>query len=111
MKSLFALLLTCTLVIADPVLQNFGVWGEIKPAEKTAIYAGWTNGFFLGAHDQRAKEFYTCLTQISMNQAIAMIDKYYQQHPERWSSNLGAAILLAMTVSGGPCEGKNPLSN
>ncbi|MGD1068815.1 MAG: hypothetical protein ABSB15_01635 [Bryobacteraceae bacterium] len=111
MKPIWVLILGCSLLGADPVLQKFSLWGDIKAAEKSATYAGWTNGFFTADHDERAKEFYTCLSRMSNDQALATIDKHYRDHPERWSNNLGSEIFQAVTVSGGPCEGKNPLSN
>jgi hypothetical protein len=42
------------------------------------------------------------------DQAVAMIDKYYDDHPERWSNDLGDGIVQALTVAGGPCSGKAP---
>ena len=47
-------------------------------------------------------------TALSTRQAIAMIDKQYKDHPERWSRFLGDEIIAALTVSGGPCEGAGP---
>jgi hypothetical protein len=42
-------------------------------------------------------------------QAIAMIGKRYQDHPELWAHPLGEQILDALTVERGPCQGKSPL--
>jgi hypothetical protein len=53
----------------------------------------------------------TCLEGIPVDQAVAMIDKYYKDHPEKWSQVLTVEILEAVTISGGPCEGKNFLSS
>jgi hypothetical protein len=37
-----------------------------------------------------------------------MIDKYYEENPEKWNIPIGDAILEALTVKGGPCEGMLP---
>jgi len=37
------------------------------------------------------------------DQAIAMIDKYYQDHPERWTIPLGQALVEALMIENGPC--------
>jgi hypothetical protein len=37
-----------------------------------------------------------------------MIDKYYDDHPEKWSDNLSDEIVQVLTVAGGPCSGKTP---
>ncbi|HEV2577121.1 MAG TPA: hypothetical protein VGU25_07915 [Acidobacteriaceae bacterium] len=50
-----------------------------------------------------------CITKnIPMKQAIAMIDKYYKDHPQRWSTLLAFGILEALTVKDGPCPELNP---
>jgi len=94
-----------------PSLTKILALGRYQASRKIRRVCRMDQRIFLADHDERAKDFYTCLNKISNNQSIAMIDKYYQQHPERLSNNLGSEILLAMTASGGPCEGKNPLSN
>lgn len=45
--------------------------------------------------------------EVSSEQAIAMIDKYYHQNPEKWSIGIGDAIIEALSVKGSPCETKN----
>lgn len=108
-KLILATLLVCTSVNADPVLHKFELWGTMKsPLEKLIFYQGWTNGF-LAARGPRGLELATCLDGLSGEQAVAMIDKRYKNHPEQWSRPIGEQVLQALTVEGGPCEGKNPL--
>ena len=97
---------------ADPVLHRFEIWGgnatrATTNAEKLLLYVGWTNGFFM-ARDDRVAGLLACLQHVDYNQAIAMIDKHYKDHPERWTRDFGRELLNALTVAGGPCEGKNP---
>jgi hypothetical protein len=47
---------------------------------------------------------------IDYNQAIAMIDKYYKDHPERWARDFGRELLNALTIVGGPCVGEESVS-
>jgi hypothetical protein len=56
-------------------------------------------------------EFANCLEEISRDQAIAMIDKAYIDHPEKWSNPLGGEIVMALSFEGGPCQRMNPFSN
>jgi hypothetical protein len=104
-----AIVLFCELLDADPVVHTFKLWGTTKPIERMSLYWGWTNGF-LQARGERAVGLADCLDRISTDQALAMIDKHYKDHPEKWSRPLGAQMLEALTVAGGPCEGKNPLA-
>ena len=104
---LLVTLLACASVHADPVLHKFQYWGTLKPPDKLNFFNGWTNGFF--AARPKGAAFAACLGDIPYEQSIAMIDKYYKDHPEHWSNAIGAAMLEALTVEGGPCEGKNPL--
>lgn len=101
-------LLTCAPASANAVLHKFQLWGTMKPVEKLIFYQGWTNGF-LAARGPRGAELATCLEGLSGEQALAMIDKQYNDHPERWSHAIGEGMLQALTAEGGPCEGKNPL--
>jgi hypothetical protein len=74
--------------------------------EKLTLYTGWTNGFTYG-RGEGALELANCLEEMGADQALGMIDKYYQDHPERWSQPLAGEILRALTVNGGPCQGKD----
>src|SRR5580692_9033726 len=106
-----AILLACAVSHADPVVHKFELWGKITNSEKIHLYFGWTNGFFQ-SRGPRAKELLTCLEKMPTTQAMAMIDKHYNDHPELWSHPIGEQILDAMTAEGegGPCQGKNPLA-
>jgi hypothetical protein len=108
LRCMLAILFFSTVLSADPVMHKFELWGKAGGLGKTSMYAGWTNGFFL-ARGAKAIGFANCLSEISTEQAVAMIEKYYKDHPERWSHGLGEEILLALTVNGGPCQGQNPL--
>lgn len=98
----------CKSLGADPVLHKFQLWGTMDRVDKLNFYLGWTNGF-LAARGQRGLDLANCLETLDNEQAIAMIDKQYKEHPERWSRPIGDQILQALTIEGGPCEGKNPL--
>jgi hypothetical protein len=89
-------------------VHKFQLWGTMKPLEKLIFYQGWTNGFF-AARGQIGLELATCLDKVDSDQAIAMIDKRYKDHPEKWSHPITQQLLEALTVKGGPCEGENPL--
>jgi len=102
----------------EPVLHRFGAWGSITEKDpnyasllKPWIYFGWTNGFLQGRQPSEAAhymELHDCLERMGVEQAVAMIDKYYKDHPEKWDRALGVQMLEALTVAAGPCEGKNP---
>ena len=98
-----------------PWVHRFSFWEELKldKNEKTILLQGVLNGFFVGASggfcrdNSRALPFLTssCFERITVEQAIAMVDKYYKDHPEQWNLPLGDGIIRAITVKGGPCEG------
>lgn len=91
------------------VVHKFELWRSAKrTVEKLFLYWGWTNGFLQGG-DESVMALGVCLDAISDLQTAAIIDRYFQAHPEKWALPLGDQILEAMTVAGGPCEGKNPL--
>jgi hypothetical protein len=103
----------------DSILVSFSAWGDLTTADpqhaatdRGWIYIGWTNGFFQSYPSgelSRYTELHGCLSKMGLVQALAMIDKYYKDHPEKWDHALGEQMLEALTVAGGPCEGKNPL--
>jgi hypothetical protein len=105
-KFFAGVLFLTALLSADPVVHKFSLWDIGDKTRKQQLYWGWTNGFLQGRGDG-ADELDTCLSKMSIEQAVAMIDKYYKDHPERWSRAFGDEVLEALTVDGGPCEGKN----
>ncbi len=115
MKSLKSLIVVLAILIAsgllhgNPVIHKFEFWGKGAKLDKLNLYVGWTNGFFQ-ARGARGLELADCLDGMTTEQAIAMIDKRFNDHPELWSHPLGEQILDALTVDGGPCQGKNPLT-
>jgi hypothetical protein len=96
----------------ESLLHSFKLWGLMaSPVEKLDIYVGFTNGFFFGP---RSPKFVTLLNCVEKNipsaQAIAMIDKYYKENPQRWGMPLGQEVVAALTVKDGPCPGIDPWS-
>jgi hypothetical protein len=88
------------------VVHKFDIWAGIRTNrkntldEKIALYIGWLNG--IAGHETVAP-LISCIGGIPIPQAIAMIDKFYNDHPEEWSKYLTEGILDAWTVPGGPC--------
>lgn len=107
-KLVLMVLIVCGSIKADPVVQKFQAWGTLSPNAKVAFYTGWTNGFLLFKGAQGV-ELEKCLAPMSYEHAVAMIEKYYTDHPEQWSQWISPMILQALTVKGGPCEGQYPL--
>ena len=111
-----ALAILAALIPADaaPAVHAFRVWGlksdtqKLSYDEKLSMYIGWTNGYFSGRGAQAFPLRFCTENNIPYIQAIAMIDKYYDEHPEKWSSDLSDEIVQALTVAGGPCSGKAP---
>ena len=95
----------CTCLAADntPYIHEFSVWGTLPTlSDKTRFLVGVTNGYFL--HRPEAKVFYGCLSDnVGYEQAVAMVDKYYKDHPEKWNAVAGEQVIAALTVEGGPC--------
>jgi hypothetical protein len=108
LKTIAVLLVACGVLNADPVVHKFEIWGTAGEEQKLYLFTGWSNGFIQARPN--AGDFATCLKGMSTEQAMAMIDKYYRAHPERWSRFFGGEVLEALTVNAGPCEGKNPLA-
>lgn len=109
-------IITCVILVSAPlraeyVFHNFVVWGQLKEVEKLFFYTGWKNGFFQGRGTARGLELAECLENIKTSQAIAMIDKTYKDHPEKWSHPFGEQVIAALTVDGGPCQGMDPFSD
>lgn len=109
-----AFLATPMLGGAAPAVHTFMVWGMKSDTqkqsyeEKLAMYIGWSNGYFSGS-GASAFPLRSCIeNNIPYGQAIAMIDKYHDDHPEKWNNDLSDEIVQALTVAGGPCSGKAP---
>ena len=107
-------ILATSTAAAAPAVHTFRVWGmksdtqELSYAEKFAMYVGWSNGYF-STRGAQAFPLRSCIEDnIPYDQAIAMIDKYHEEHPERWSNDLSEEIVYALTVARGPCSGKAP---
>jgi hypothetical protein len=109
MKLRWLIMLVAYVLGASPVIHKFIIWKVMNEHEKAVIYGGWTNGFLQG-RDASAAPLATCLEAMGREQAIATIDKYFKEHPERWSRLFGEQVLEALTAEGGPCEGKKPIN-
>jgi len=73
------------------------------------FYNGFTNGFFAGPRSPAFLSLADCIDEnVSYEQAIAMIDKYYKANPEKWNIPIGNGLIFALTVKDGPCAGKSP---
>jgi len=115
MFTIALVILTTPMLAAEyPVVHAFRVWGtksdtqKVTYEEKFSMYIGWSNGYF-SVRGAQAFPLRLCIEDnIPYSQAIAMIDKYHDDHPEKWSSDLSDQIVQALTVAGGPCSGKAP---
>lgn len=94
----------------NTIFQQFSLWGSSPETDRLYLYAGFTNGYFAAPAKETAKKRLSdCIIKnIPTKQAIAMIDKYYKDNPQRWSTLLAFGILEALTVKDGPCPGLNP---
>ena len=111
LASMCAALLFLSPLRADSVIHKFEMWGsDTTPTLKLFLYWGWSNGFFQGRGKPGAK-LLACVEALSYNQAIAMIDKRYKEHPEFWSRPIGEQILNTLTDAGAPCAGMNPFDS
>lgn len=98
---------------AAPVFVKFEVWGRTdQPDVKGALYVGWINGFTLAGTaafgTPKMMALSNCLEDLSWEQIIAVIDKYYKENPEKWHEPLSIQLLQALTTKGAPCAGKSP---
>lgn len=93
-----------------PFLHPFEIWGTLTTTdEKLELLIGITNGLFTGGSTQ-SMHLLKCLdANVSYEQAIAMIDKYYKENPELWHEPVSYEVISALTVAKGPCEGLNPM--
>lgn len=96
-----------------PTLHRFRLWNTFDSTQKLTFFAGFTNGLVTGAgikqctdNKQSGQALLECIIvnkELSTDQAMAMIDKYYKENPEKWNIPIGDAIVEALTVKGGPC--------
>ncbi len=108
LASLLAVLTLGTTLLADFVVHSFSLWGATPTYEaKRVLLVGWSNGFLYGRKDSSMALTY-CLNELPHPQIIAMVDKYYKDHPEKWSLNFGEQMLNTVTIPGGSCAGKMP---
>lgn len=99
-----------------PRVHKFQLWGTLgTEVDKINFFTGFTNGLFASGvnvlecngNQPTKKPMYECILfskDLELHQAIAMIDKYYKENPEKWGDPIGFAIRDALTVKGGPCE-------
>ena len=102
--------------------QQFESWGILKDNAELKLWfmTGFTNGLVTGAEatiqaahgtaprfDDAFTSLFKCIlygTSWSFNQAVALTDKYYTEHPEDWHLLMGQGIIKALTVKGSPCD-------
>jgi hypothetical protein len=89
---------------SDPVTHKFEAWGKFSDAERLIFLYGFTNGFVAWGPTDLAAPLGKCMGHMSGPQAVAMIDKYYRDHPERWDVPIAVELVHALAVKGGPCE-------
>ncbi len=96
----------------NKVFFSFGAWQKLhNDSDKSFMYIGFVNGFFAGDRSVRYDSLAKCIERhISPDQAIAMIDKYSTDNPQRWSVPLPMGVAEALTVKDGPCPGLNPFN-
>jgi hypothetical protein len=89
-----AVLVASALADAASAVHTFRVWGtesatqKSTSGEKLSMYVVWSNGYFSGRGAQ-AFPLRSCIEDnIPYDQAIAMIGRYYDDHPEKWSNDL-----------------------
>lgn len=98
--------------IVEP-FYPFSFWGKLSKETtprmfKVVFFIGYANGF-AAAGGSVSSAYGVCVfssSKIPGLQMIDMIDKYYKDHPEKWSIRIDEAIMNALTVKGSPCEGK-----
>jgi hypothetical protein len=95
---------------SEPVMHQFSLWGTLETQnDKLSLYWGFTNGFFAGPRSPLFIALANCIeAHIKSSQALAMIDKYYKDNPQRWNIPLGIGVVEALTVRDGPCANKSP---
>jgi len=94
------------------VFAYFGSWKDIPTqGERAFLYTGFVNGFFAGERSRNYDALARCIEKnMSVDQAVAMIDKYSADNPQRWNVPLPMGIAESLTVKDGPCPGLNPLN-
>jgi hypothetical protein len=108
-RVLLMLLACCVTASANGLMLEFRMWGNSQTIpDKIPLFVGWFNGFSMAGARNGVGPLMDCLADIPLVQTVAMVDKYYKDHPEKWSEFLGDAFIEALTVKGSPCEGKWP---
>jgi hypothetical protein len=111
-----AILICCSLPVlaqntvpeVHHVFHTFGAWKTLP--QKEFFYVGFINGFLAGDRSVKYDNLAMCIEKnLSIDQAVAMIDKYSRDNPERWNIPFPMGVAEALTVKNGPCSGLNPL--
>ena len=92
-------------------LHYFHAWHTLpSQSDKEWVYMGFVNGFIVGDRPTAYDKFAQCVDRnISAEQAVAMIDKYSTDNPQRWKIPLAVGMVEALTVKDGPCPNLNPI--
>jgi hypothetical protein len=91
--------------LPSPLIQQFDVWGTLKPDSKLAFYSGWANGLFTTTKDPGTLALGRCLEKLSFQQILPMVDKRLADHREGLHNPISTELVEAVTVTGSPCEG------
>ncbi len=97
-----------------PRTHKFQLWATMDENDKENFFLGFTNGLLASGvtvlqcdgNQPARRAMYKCVLyskDLELHQAIAMINKYYKENPEKWGDPIGIAIVDALTVDGGPC--------
>jgi hypothetical protein len=88
---------------------SFNAWKGTPASDRGFLYIGFLNGFVTGARSSAYDNLARCIDKnVTAEQAVAMIDKYSTENPQRWSAPLPMGIVEALTVKDGPCPNMNP---
>jgi hypothetical protein len=97
-------------------IQRFSLWKTFDGTQKLLFLSGFLDGLITGVglkecSDRSKEPMLDCLLageDLTLEQAVAMVDKYFKENPQRWDVPIGDAILEALTVKDGPCREAGP---
>lgn len=91
-----------------PTITQFSGWGSLTDGtQKLEFFVEFAKNFFATRPD--ATLLRECgQKNLTDEQAVAMIDKLFKEHPEMWSLSFADGMISALTVRDGPCAGSAP---
>ncbi len=74
---------------------------ELSEAEKIAYLMGIWDGYifalsFAGEPPATVQTFIDCIPHLENHQLLAIVNKYMQEHPERWGDPMGSIVSAAL---------------